>query len=140
MRHYLMLLVQKLTGHTRYHPENYELDRKTHWSKDIWVSNVFRAYEWLFGRGYGIRPELSSSTEFVNGKKVVNYELYSFEAVVCHIEVLIRNFLKKKLAFEIYAYQFSVAPIGAAQKQLLPWISFSIALDTSTVGTNTTTS
>lgn len=86
--------VAYITRHSRYHPEMVELDGKLNWSKDLWVSNVFRAFEWLFGRAYGIRAEAATSVRIEDGKLYVEKRFFTFEAVVCHVEVLVRSYIK----------------------------------------------
>lgn|SRR3990167_392732 len=50
------------------------------WSEGSWTHNVFRVYELIFGRRYGIKAEIGSSFhKDENGKLTINYRIYSFE-------------------------------------------------------------
>jgi len=155
MRNFLMQSMARITKHSRYHPEDQELDKKTHWSKNIWVINIFRAYEWLFGRGYGIRPESSISAEIRNGKVYIVYKLHSFEAVVAHIEFIIRlnigliftalksilmlnfnpnvNYRSAFVTFGILGFIFSFK----TSTQFLPLFGLAIAFDAAHTGDTT---
>lgn len=140
-RNILPVILQTITRKPRYHPEDYELDHKMHWSREIWVSNIFRAYEWLFGREYGIRAEVSSSSRFENGQQIISYELYTLEAVLCAAEVAIREFLSEKLLpFKLYNLQLVTNPNYKDKKIQLPGIMFAIVLDVANNGTATSTS
>lgn len=88
-----------LTRHPRYHPEDQELDKKLHWSNNLWVLNLFRLYEYIFGRGYGIRAESSSSAKVVDGEVIVEYHFYSFEANIAYAEVIIRSWISVYVSF-----------------------------------------
>lgn len=90
MRNFLMDIMTLLTQHPRYHPEDVELDHRLHWSNKLWISNIFRAYEWLFGRGVGIRVESSSGASIVKGKLIVTHHVYTLEAFLSYIESIIR--------------------------------------------------
>lgn len=124
-----MNLLASITRHPRYHPELEELDKKTHWSKDIWISNIFRAYEWLFGRGYGIRPEISTSfSKDKDGNIELFYEIYTLEAFCSFIEWKIREFFKLKFVpFRLVLVQ--PARLFTAPQVGNPWMMFAIAYD-----------
>ena len=94
IRRFLLRIAEFITRHPRYHPENEELNGKIHWSNKVWISNIFRAYEWLFGRGYGIRKEVSSGVKIINGKIIVQYHFYTLESLLAHIEVTIRSYFR----------------------------------------------
>lgn len=109
-----------ITRKSRYRPE-------IKWSI-LWTHNIFRFYELIFWRREGIRIENSSSVYFENGKKIVQYEFFSFESVCAHIETLIRNFFKIKwLKIEIVEWQLATSFFSTLK---LPLISFAIAVDT----------
>jgi len=92
MRNFLTRMMATITRHPRYHPEEHELDHKTHWSSKVWVSNLFRAYEYLFGRGYGVRPEASTQVIKKDGKLYVTRHFFTLEALLAHVEVTIRGY------------------------------------------------
>src|SRR5260370_36910275 len=94
IRNFFLKLLQEITKKPRYRPE-------IQWSNKIWISNFFRAWEYLFGREYGIKPEASSSIQVVDGKLFIRTEFYTLEALLAHIEVIIRTYLSliSKLSF-----------------------------------------
>lgn len=60
---------------------------------------LFRIPEFLFGRKFGIRPEMSSRIYTdKNGKEVVEYSMYSWEAVFCHSEGMFYIYAREKIA------------------------------------------
>lgn len=125
-------LLEKLTGHRRYQPE-------IKWSSDSWVHNIFRVYELIFWRRVGIRAESSVTWWEEKGEIKYTVELYTFEAVCAHTETLIRRFFEIKwLDIKLVNLQFAL-PVNTPELRL-PWISFAIALDTSTTSTAGTTS
>lgn len=56
--------------------------------------DVFRLFERIFGRKFGIRAESSASSAFINKQLAVKYEFYTVEAVLVFTECKIREFLK----------------------------------------------
>lgn len=64
------------------------------------VNDIFRWYESVFGRRYGIRAESSTQMVKRDGKWIQKYEFYTIEAFLTHIECLIREWVKKP-KFEI---------------------------------------
>lgn len=153
MRNFLLRLAEKITGKQRYRPEDHESDHRLHWSSKVWVSNVFRAHEWLFGRPYGIRAESSSGVKEINGKLHVHYELYTLEALLSHIEVTIRSYFLLWQSFLTFPqYELNYRPIYLTigilglvfsiktPQHLLPLFGLSIALDATSKGTATGTS
>ena len=129
LRNCLLKLVQKITKHPRYDPD-------VEWDKRIWVANIFRAWEYLAGRRFGIKIESSASTKIVYGTRIVEYKFYTLESVLSHIEVLIRELFKDKYLY-IHLVDFEFAIPNQTLK--IPFIYYSIALDTSGSGTTTST-
>lgn len=129
-----------ITRHPRYHPEDEELDHKLHWSSKIWVSNLFRAWEWLVGRRYGIRPEMTTSVSYdKEGNQVITYSVYTFEALCSFVEWRIREFFKQEfLPFRLVLFQ--PAQLYKPFEERQPWITFAIAFDNSANGTANSTS
>ncbi len=122
MQNFLSNMLATITGKPRYFPE-------VKWSKNLWTHNVFRVWESLVGRKYGIKPSMFSA----NG---VQYA-YSFEAQIALFEVWVRS-LFKKFSFKIvYVPQMQLA--GLSRGGYVPY-RFAIALDTSGQSTNPTTS
>lgn len=75
-----------ITGKPRYIP-------KIEWSSKSWTHNIFRAYESIFGRRFGIRAEITSYSDGVN----VIYQAHTFEASCALIEQYIRSAFKFKI-------------------------------------------
>lgn len=86
----LCRIVATFTG-TRYFPE-------IKWAKKCWTHNVFRAWEWLVGRKYGVRCEVSAYEE--NGRTVI--EFHTLEAVIAHVESAIRGLMPKLIPDRVY--------------------------------------
>lgn len=118
LTHFLPKLLAKITGKPRYLP-------KIVWSDKSFVHNFFRVYETIFWRRYGIRPESFTSID-QNGK--VHREFYSVEAVLAHIETMIRNGFYIPDSIKIFVPRIST-PEGF---HFTNGISFAIAIDTST--------
>lgn len=110
------------------------------WSNKSWVHNIFRVYELIFWRRFGIRAESASYvTAYQGGSQEKLYELYTFEATCAHIETLIREFFKIHwLDIRVTHLQFAF-PVNTPELRI-PWISFAIALDATSTGTSTSTS
>lgn len=111
MKNFLPQLLADITGHPRYKPDII-------WSSKSWVHNVFRCYEMVFGRKYGIRAEISSWHE--NGKSY--YSAHSFEAVCALFETWVRNRFPYPVLKWVKLPSFQT-PQGIA----LPSYSFAIA-------------
>ena len=79
----LKTLLEKITGKPRYSPE-------IKWSSNSWTHNVFRVYEMIFGRKYGIRAELSS----IPFENKTLYYCHSWESVFALTETKVRELLK----------------------------------------------
>lgn len=72
-----------ITRHDRYFPV-------VEWSGNSWTHNAFRAYEWLFGRRYGVRCESAVTAHYENGMVQIHRRFYTVEALLAHTESLIR--------------------------------------------------
>ena len=94
MRSILPYILAFLTQHPRYLPE-------IEWSSNSWTHNIFRVYEMIFWRRYGIKAEMSS---YIKKDGTVIYAVHSFESACAFVEMYIRKFLSSfKLApFRIY--------------------------------------
>lgn len=123
MNRILPTFLALLTGHDRYFPE-------IEWSSKSWTHNVFRVYEILFGRRYGIRAEMSTVCFIEDGKKTVYRACHSWESVFALVETYIRDFIHsyKPKPFRIFIPQFST-PVGVHFAS--PYL-FAIAFDSVT--------
>lgn len=127
MRLFLSRLLATITQKPRYFPT-------IEWSSVSWTHNTFRAFEYLFGREYGIRRESRVSTDNQDGKMVVSYRFYTAEAFLAHTEAAIRHlFSKTKQQFEwVQVPQFRLINAGTTQNPIkVPAFVFSIAFDAS---------
>jgi len=133
LRKIIPQLIVEITGKQRYFPE-------VKWSY-LWVHNIFRIYEIIFGRKYGIKCESKTSLQTVerNGRQIniVVREYFSFEALCAGIEVYIRNRLSKfinfnftfQLPYKIYIPVFQT--IGGFKIPSSPYL-FAIAYSATT--------
>lgn len=143
-RNFLLKAAVKITGKARYRPEFYELDHRLHFTSKIWVANIFRAWEWLFGREFGIRREASLSSNYKNRAFHVGYEVFTLEALLTYFECTIRMWIKTTiewagnpqlssmprpvyLTLGILGFYFSIK----TNTYHLPLFGLSIATDTS---------
>lgn len=96
-----------------------------HWATHSWTHNVFRAYELLFGRRYGIKAEMTSWTD---EEGQVHHACHSIESVFALTETYVREYLAswKVVPFRITFPAF--APVGMVRSPYL----FAIAFDTVT--------
>lgn len=97
-----------------------------------YIHDVFRVFEWIFGRKYGIRCESSTRTYIENGCKIVFKKFYTIEAVLAHAEVLVRDFLSQALpVFEwVELPQVQLAGFGRQSGEFkIPIFTFAIATD-----------
>lgn len=101
MRNFLTQLVADITRWPRYQPQ-------IKWSSSSWISNIFRAYEYLFGRGWGVRPEANTSVRLVNGEWQVRYKFHTLESFLAHIEGTIRLYFALFPAF----FRFPQSPLN----------------------------
>jgi hypothetical protein len=83
-------LMAMLTRHPRYIPD-------IKWSGGSLVTHdIFRFYEVVFGRRFGIRAESKLETGFDReGKYFIKRSFYTTEALLAHTETLIRAYLKR---------------------------------------------
>ena len=116
--HLLPKLLAKITGKPRYLP-------KIVWSEKSFVHNAFRLYELIFWRRYGIRPESFASID-EHGK--IHREFYSIEAMLAHIETIIREGFYVPDSIKIFVPRL-ITPQGF---QLTSGFLFAIAVDTPT--------
>lgn len=82
-----------ITGHQRYLP-------KIEWSNKLWTHNVFRFYELIFWRRFGIRHEMTTLLE--NGR--ITHTCHSLESIFVLSEQYLREFFAtlKLKPFKIY--------------------------------------
>lgn len=67
------------------------------WSKDIWSSNIFRLWERIFWRRYGIRREASSGRwQSADGSSGTYQVAYTWESAFAMAELSIRSLFKLK--------------------------------------------
>ncbi len=64
---------------------------KIEWSKKSWTYNVFRLFELIFGRKYGIRAE---SRAYITDKGEEAHVFYTWESALMFTEHKVREFLK----------------------------------------------
>lgn len=116
-----------LTRAERYKPE-------FSWS-NLWVVNLFRVYESIFWRKYGIRPE---GATYSIDDKIYTYS-YTLESYLANIEVIVRSLLKRNFGFSIVRIpQMQLA--GLSRGGISPY-RFAIAYDNSLASsTGSTTS
>lgn len=94
------------------------------WSDNLWTHNIFRAYEVVFGRRWGNKPESTTDSEG-------NEYYHSFESVIVYTEYHFRCFLKKVPRPSIVKVYIPVlATIGLQQERKVnhPYL-FAIAFD-----------
>ena len=88
MRIFCIRLMATLTGHDRYMPDIV-------WSPNSYVHNIFRAWEYIFGKPYRVCHE--SAIDFwedSHGKVHIQRRFYTVEAFLAHIEGTIRLSVK----------------------------------------------
>lgn len=124
-------ILASITRHPRYIQE-------LKWSP-IWVENVFRVWERVFGRRYGkngvgdtIRAEYATR---VFGKSIHRY-FYTWESLLIFIECEIRGFFKKPK----FAFRFVPVLQPAGFGQPIPIFSFAIAHDADAASADATAS
>lgn len=118
-RKILPYVMSKITGKTRYLPD-------IEWSSKSWVHNIFRFYELVFWRRYGIRAEVSAA--LIDGTVV--YQFHSWEAVFAHVETTLRRFRFPRIV-KVYVPQ--LAPVGGYSLPSRSPYLFAIAFDASRV-------
>lgn len=117
MKNPLPQILATITGHPRYLPD-------IKWSSKLWTHNIFRVYELVFGRRYGIRAEMTAG--WVNGEWV--QQAYTFESSCALVETAIRNFIRfpKFKLVKVYIPQLSF--VGLPQQRQQPYL-LAIAYD-----------
>lgn len=97
------------------------------WSSHSWTHNIFRAFEFVFGRKVGIRAE-STTRPDGNGGTVVF--VHTFEAAVAYAETYIRSLFALPKLKLVKIYIPVLSPVGAPVSPLgLPYL-FTITFDT----------
>lgn len=126
MRDILPLLMAFITRHPRYEVKpgiNFE------WNDKMWTHNIFRTYEMLFGRRFGIKAESSAYYNSETKKTMVAF--HSLESVIAYAEAFVRGKIPRRFPYKIWIPVLQTPqgfPIFAS-----PYI-FAIALDTSADG------
>lgn len=93
LRNILVQLATEITRKPRYIP-------KVEWSY-LWTHNIFRAFEQVFGRRYGIRAEASSGKYKKEDGTWFEFQVgHSFEGRCAVLEFHIRKFLENIYSFE----------------------------------------
>jgi len=69
--------------------------------------DVFRLFERIFGRKFGIRAESSASSAFIKKQEAVRYEFYTVEAFLTFCECKVREYLK---SFD-FSFEFVELPV-----------------------------
>jgi hypothetical protein len=104
------------------------------WSNGSWVHNLFRLFELIFGRKYGIRKESATSIATgKNGQLIIHREFYTWEALFAHCESVVREFVKlNSFSFEwVEIPKFQLVGGGAMDNPSFPLVRFAIARDAS---------
>ncbi len=115
MKNFLPKLMARITRHPRE-----IVDVK--WSPDSWTHNVFRFYEMLFGRRYGVKHEMSAWTDGIT----TVYQCHSIESIFALTEQYIRGLIPRWQPLKIWIPKR--APIeGYVGSPFL----FAVAFDTS---------
>lgn len=105
-----------ITGE-RYFPE-------FEWSPNLWTHNVFRTFEYWFGRKHGVPPcEFSG---FVDKTGRVHIAVHTWESAFAHTEVYIRQFIKSFKFVPVRIYIPQLAPAGMPFRAQSPYL-FAIA-------------
>lgn len=97
--------------------------------------DVFRLFERIFGRKFGIRAEASVRAEYVDGKIIQHQEFYTMEAFLVFCECAVRKYIKNlEFGFEFIELPvFQFAGVLPQQEGIrIPIFKFAIA-NTSTV-------
>lgn len=135
MKDILLLLLQFLTQKPRYRPPIL-------WYENLWFANIFRLYELIFGREFGIRMEGAMYATVKDGKLHIRREFYTLEALVAHSEATIKNyffflqtiFCDMPLQYQPVVVSFLILGFTISfhlPMHLLPLFGLSIAYDTS---------
>lgn len=80
-----MRVLERVTGNKRYMPE-------PEWAENLHVHNVFRVFEQIFGRKFGVRCENRTAAWYTeDGRLIVSREFYTLESVLVFAECKIRE-------------------------------------------------
>lgn len=126
MRHILPKIIAIITRSPRYIP-------KLRWSDKSHIYNLFRICEQVFGVRWGVRIESSTSwrhNEF--GQTEVHRAFFTLEAILVHLESVVREFLKgTRLEYKyIQLPQFQMVGVqNGSQTIKIPGLVFAIAYD-----------
>lgn len=101
------------------------------WSSKSWTHNIFRVYELIFGRRWGIRAELSTGWS-KDGNQL--FYCHSWEAAFAVTETLIREWLAAKKPSFVRLYTPVMATNNGFQLPSSPFL-FAIATDATASGT-----
>lgn len=126
IQHVIPWMFSFITRKERYIPE-------TDWSSNSLIHNIFRVYEIVFGRQYGVRAE--SSVYIENGRAV--YDFFTFEAGCAFVETCIRDFFFKIPRPRVVKVYIPVlARVGMQKRHVTqrPYL-FAIALDATSTPT-----
>lgn len=139
IRSILPIILATITGVPRYFPNN-------EWSYNNFFFNLFRTYEQIFGRRYGIKREASSSVELDEyGKYKVMRSFYTLESFLVHTEatfrsvffsgetVLVPRLAIASLALTILGIEFHLS----GQSLVAPFMIGVIASDNNSEGSDT---
>lgn len=111
-----------LTNEDRYLPE-------FEWNPNFWVYNIFRVYETIFWRRWGIRAEMATFTSRNKNKFTIYHKALSLEAAFGLVEMIIRGKIKKWQSIRVFIPQLAPA---AGMPQLAGPFMFAIAYDANT--------
>lgn len=123
MRKILPFILASITNHPR---EIVVPGVDFNWNSKLWVHNVFRVYEMLFGRRAGIKAEMSAWAD----DGVTYYKCHSWESIFALAEANIRGAFKWKLPSMVRLPQLT--PVGMPAFSS-PFV-FAIASDTQASG------
>lgn len=99
------------------------------WSSNSWTHNIFRLYELIFWRRVGVRCEVSAYWE----KGKTTYQFHTFEAILAHIEGVIRGLIPRTFPVKIHVPMLAT-PFGNIP--VSPYL-FVIAYDNSGIQSTT---
>lgn len=91
-----------LTRTQRYYP-NIE------WRSKSFVYNSFRLFEYIFGRKYGIRAEMSVSAYQQDGITYAVYQFHTWEALFVNLEHKLRSLTKIELPVKVWVPQLATS-------------------------------
>lgn len=122
--HILPRTLATITRHDRY---QVKVERDFEWSDKSWTHNMFRVFELVFGRRYGIRANVSSWVYLdEDGITYSRQVAHSFEGSLSLLETWIRSKMYFRVLYRIQILQ--LAPTGFGSPFGLPYV-FAIADD-----------